>query len=90
MGNSNNNGKLLGAIVLGAAIGGVLGILFAPAKGSDTRKKLVAKGNDLTDSVKEKYAEIMDKFKAEIETIKAEASELVSNGKAFIKEVESS
>ena len=89
MGNSNNNGKLLGAIVLGAAIGGVLGILFAPAKGSDTRKKLSSKDNELADAVKEQYGEIMDKFKTELETVKSGAHELAANGKAIIQEIKS-
>jgi gas vesicle protein len=30
MGNANNSGKILAAILTGAAIGGALGILFAP------------------------------------------------------------
>jgi len=84
----NNNGQLLGAVLLGAAIGGALGILFAPAKGSETRNKLSKKGNDITDAVKEKYSEIIDKFRSEMDNVKQQANELASNGKAMVNESE--
>lgn len=52
----NGNGKLIGALVIGAAVGATLGVLFAPDKGSETRKKLMAKGRDL----KNKATDLMD------------------------------
>jgi gas vesicle protein len=55
-----NNGKLVGAVLLGAAIGGILGVLFAPDKGTETRKKILAKGGDLRDSIKDKFTGLMD------------------------------
>jgi gas vesicle protein len=57
MSDSNSNGKLIAAILVGAAIGGVLGVLFAPDKGSDTRKKIFSGAKDLADDVKEKVKE---------------------------------
>jgi len=62
-----NNGKLIGAVLIGAAIGGVLGVLFAPDKGSETRKKIMSKGGDLRDSIKEKFTGLMDGVEEEIE-----------------------
>jgi gas vesicle protein len=90
MGNSNNNGKLLGAILIGAAIGGALGILFAPDKGSETRKKISSKGNDLTDAVKDKFEEIVNKFKKEVEDVKEQANDFAENGKAAAEKFKSS
>ena len=43
--------KLLAGILLGAAAGAVLGILFAPDKGKETRKKLKNKGQELGDKL---------------------------------------
>jgi len=52
-----NNGKILGALLVGAAAGAVLGVLFAPDKGSETRKK-IAKGTDkLIDQLSDKIEE---------------------------------
>lgn len=90
MGNSNNTGKLMGAIMIGAAIGGALGILFAPDKGSETRRKISKKGNDLTDAVKEKFDAIVDKFKKEVEEVKDQANDFAENGKATIERLKTS
>jgi gas vesicle protein len=90
MGNSNNSTKLLGAILVGAAIGGALGILFAPDKGSETRKKISSKGNDLTDAVKDKFAAIVEKFKKEVEAVKDQATEFADNGKSVLEDYKTS
>lgn len=51
MKESNDTGKLIGAVLLGVAIGAALGILFAPDKGTETRKKLMKGLHDLADEV---------------------------------------
>jgi len=82
MENSNNTGKLIGALLLGAAVGGVLGILFAPDKGSKTRKKILEGSEDLTDAMKEKFEDFIDDVKKEFETVKDKANEFMENGTA--------
>jgi gas vesicle protein len=84
MKNSNDNAKLFGALLIGAAIGGALGLLFAPAKGSDTVKKLTKKGDDIADSIKEQLNEILADAKREVKIVKEKASELIENGIANI------
>jgi gas vesicle protein len=74
MENSNNNGKLIGALLVGAVIGGALGILFAPDKGSETRKKIAGKTNDLTESLKEKFNILLEEAKQEFENVKEKVS----------------
>jgi gas vesicle protein len=60
MKNENTNAKLIGALVVGAVIGGALGILFAPEKGSETRKKIAGRTDDLTKGMKEKVREFSE------------------------------
>lgn len=68
MEKSHNTGKIIGALLIGVAIGGTLGVLFAPEKGSTTRKKLISKGEDLKDTAKEKYDELLNDLKKDLKT----------------------
>lgn len=63
--------KVIGALLLGAAIGGGLGILFAPHKGSKTRKRLMAKGADLSDAIKDKLDDFMEEVNEEVALLKS-------------------
>jgi gas vesicle protein len=50
----NNNTKLIIALLGGAAVGAALGILFAPDKGSSTRRKIFDSAKDLASSLEKK------------------------------------
>jgi len=53
-------GKIVLSIAAGMAAGVVLGVLFAPDKGSTTRKKIVQKRDDVVDGLSEKVNELID------------------------------
>ena len=60
--------KFLSAILLSAAAGATLGILFAPDKGSATRKKIRRQSDDfkeklntIFDNAVEKYEDVLEK-----------------------------
>lgn len=46
--------KILAALGAGLAIGGLLGVLFAPKKGKETREKLRDQGTKLKEQLDEK------------------------------------
>src|SRR5207253_10542144 len=54
------SGKVLLGVLAGVASGALLGILFAPEKGSKTRKKILSKGQDYADELKEKFDVLVD------------------------------
>ncbi|MEO5911353.1 MAG: YtxH domain-containing protein [Pelobium sp.] len=76
-----DNSKSLVALVAGLAAGAVVGLLFAPEKGSETRDKLSESLKNLGDSIKEKAAE-------EIDNLTEFKDKVVSNLKTKIKQAD--
>ncbi|MGY6562825.1 MAG: YtxH domain-containing protein [Luteibaculaceae bacterium] len=75
--------KTIFGFLAGAAIGASLGILFAPDKGSKTRKKLKRKARDIKDSavdlgeeLQDKFEEVVDDFKEKFDSLKKDAEDL--------------
>ncbi len=62
-------GKVLLGALAGVAIGAIVGVLMAPDKGSETRRKLAQKGSDLTGGLKEKYSGLKDKYNTMVDDV---------------------
>lgn len=82
----NDSGKLLGTLLLGVAAGAAIGILFAPEKGSETRRKIVGNAEDLVDQLSDKITEgkkalvdMKDRAMGKAEDLKREATKTASN-----------
>ncbi|MEO6719982.1 MAG: YtxH domain-containing protein [Ferruginibacter sp.] len=56
-------------LFIGVTVGAVLGILYAPAKGSETRRKLSRQGDDLRNrfnDLKESFNDKIDDFRDDV------------------------
>lgn len=69
----STNKVFLGALA-GLATGAILGILFAPDKGSETRRKISKKTTDTLDDIKHKF-----------ESLYTKAEKVATNGKEELK-----
>jgi gas vesicle protein len=83
-----SSGKVVLALLAGVAAGAVLGLLFAPEKGSETRKKLSGEGNDLKESMKEKFNEFLDDISEKYENVNEEDADLTGKGKTVKEEAD--
>lgn len=57
-----DSGKVVTALLAGLAAGAVLGLLFAPEKGSETRDKINDSLADLADAIKERAEQQIDQL----------------------------
>jgi len=76
-----SSGKFLAGILLGAAAGAALGVLFAPESGTDTRKKIAKKTGKLGEDLKAKFDEMTDSIKEKFDTIREDANDMMDQSK---------
>ena len=68
-------------LLIGFSAGLLLGVLFAPAKGSETRESISNRGRDLKDKFNDLVDSITDKF----DSMTEDAEELAEQGRQRVK-----
>jgi gas vesicle protein len=84
-----SSGKVLLGVLAGLAAGALLGVLFAPDKGTVTRKKIIKKSEDYAEGLKAKLDEFIDDINKKGEEVKNEAEKVKSKAETIKKDVKS-
>jgi gas vesicle protein len=71
--------KMVLGVLGGVAVGAILGVLFAPDKGSLTRKKMVDTGKNYANDLKEKFEDLYQDAANKYEDILKDAKEMVTS-----------
>ncbi|GGC67417.1 hypothetical protein GCM10011387_21060 [Pedobacter quisquiliarum] len=90
----SDSSKAIVALLTGLAVGAVLGVLFAPSSGEETRTLISDKATDLTGDLKERYQSVKEKIVAgkddlidlkdrTVESVKTKAGDLNQEFKAY-------
>jgi len=83
-------GKVLVGVIAGAAVGALAGVLFAPDKGTETRKKISKKSTDTMDELKEKMEEMLDVLTHKFQGVKNDLGNMVDKEMKIAEELKQS
>lgn len=77
--------KTIIGVLSGVAVGAALGILFAPDKGSKTRKKIADRSNKAKEDLKDNFDHFLDTISEKYNTLVHKGEELIEEGKDEVK-----
>ncbi|MEL7588343.1 MAG: YtxH domain-containing protein [Prolixibacteraceae bacterium] len=82
-----SSGKVLLGVLAGVAAGALIGILFAPDKGIETRRKIVEKGEDYVDGIQRKFNDLLDDLTEKMDATKEKAEKVAADAKGKVADV---
>lgn len=83
---STSASKAVGAVALGVLAGTALGVLFAPNKGSKTRKKIAGNATKMAKNVKHKVTDEVKSLKKKALKLEKKAEDILTEFKNDIEE----
>ena len=81
---SDSNGSGFSWFLAGLGIGSLLGVLYAPKSGQDTREELVAGALGRTEYLKQRSREVGDQVGEFVERGKGQVNEYVAKGRDYV------
>lgn len=83
-----SSGNVLFGVLAGAAAGAAIGILFAPDKGSETRRKITEKSDAYADVLGTRFHELIESLAQQFDSLKEEATKKVEHAKHTAQDLE--
>jgi gas vesicle protein len=81
-----STGKIVLGVLAGIAAGAALGVLIAPDKGANTRRKIKQSGADLADDLKENVTSVVDNITHKFTRYKGAVKENLDHGVARVSD----
>jgi gas vesicle protein len=81
-----STGKIVLGVLAGIAAGAALGVLIAPDKGANTRRKIKQSGVDLADDLKENVSSVVDNITHKFDRFKGTVKENLDHGVTRVTE----
>lgn len=81
----NSTSKIIAATLAGVATGALLGLLFAPEKGEETRRRISETYTDLSDTIRNKVSDLVDTIKNEYGNAKDTVNDYTGRGPSTMK-----
>jgi gas vesicle protein len=81
-----SSGKVLLGLLAGITAGALAGILFAPAKGSKTRRRIIKRGEDYAEGLTDKFNEFVEHITEKFEQVQKEVTGFVDEKMAKSEE----
>ena len=79
------NSDVVVGVLGGLAVGALLGVLFAPDKGSNTRRKIAEKGTDLKDNLKGNFNDFVASIEDQYSNFTSNAEDVIEEGKSKLE-----